>query len=177
MHVCALFSRRIRAYKLLKTRELRRRDWARFNLSLVRDEAQSRAPSLATKYGICFQRVTVRCNENHLIETLSQFDTVSPHLDSQKPSQILGLGGGRSRAWTGSVKPTRLCEPSQKGLLAECPHRQRPMAVRPAKPKGAPVGSRISKSPSTRMGPLLLTVIFVAAMIRLFSYQIYVHGF
>ena len=128
------------------------------------------APSFTTKYGICFQRVTVRRHENHLIGTLSQFDTVSRALDALKPSQTFGFGGGRSRAWTGSVKPTRLCEPSQKGLLVEFPQRQRPIAVRPARPKGAPVGSTISKSPSTRIEPLLLIVIFVAAMVCLFPY-------
>src|SRR4051812_9394778 len=35
------------------------------------------------------------------------------------------------------------------------------MTVRPASPKAAPVGSRISKSPSIRIGPLFMTVTFV----------------
>src|SRR5450759_460022 len=69
----------------------------------------------------------------------------------------LGLGGGRSRAATGSLNPVRAWEPSQNGLLADCPQRQREITVRPARPKAAPVGSRISKSPSMRMGPLLKT--------------------
>src|ERR1035438_2771927 len=69
----------------------------------------------------------------------------------------LGLGGGSSRAATSWVKPVRAWEPSQKGLLADCPQRQSEITVRPASPKAAPVGSRISKSPSMRMGPLLKT--------------------
>src|ERR1022692_4191422 len=69
----------------------------------------------------------------------------------------LGLGGGSSRAATASLKPVRAWEPSQKGLLADWPQRQREITVRPASPKAAPVGSRISKSPSIRMGPLLKT--------------------
>src|SRR5258705_12223606 len=48
--------------------------------------------------------------------------------------------------------------------MAEWPHRQRLMIVRPARPKGFPSGSTISKSPSTRMDPLCLTVIFVVAI-------------
>jgi len=50
-------------------------------LSLMRDDSQSHRPSAATKYGICFQGVTAQCDENRLIETLSQFDTVSQLLD------------------------------------------------------------------------------------------------
>src|SRR5215469_10085987 len=75
-----------------------------------------------------------------------------------------GAGGGRSRAWTSSVNPTTLWVPSQKGLLAEWPQRQSEIFVRPASPKGFPPGSTISKSPSTRSGPLCEGVIFVAAM-------------
>jgi hypothetical protein len=48
----------------------------------MRDESHSHAPSLATKYGICFQEVTGVGDENHLVETLSQFDTVSGPLDA-----------------------------------------------------------------------------------------------
>jgi hypothetical protein len=73
----------------------------------------------------------------------------------------LGLGGGSSRALTGSEKPVRLWEPSQNGLLADCPHRHSEMTVRPASPKAAPVESKISNSPSIRIGPLLMTVTFV----------------
>src|SRR5580692_13130505 len=75
-----------------------------------------------------------------------------------------GLGGGSSRATTGSLKPEVLCEPSQNGLFAEWPQRQRPIEVRPARPKARPSGSTISKSPSTRIDPLLLMVILAAAM-------------
>src|ERR1035441_7475540 len=69
----------------------------------------------------------------------------------------LGLGAGSSRAATASLKPVRAWAPSQKGLLADWPQRQSEITVRPASPKAAPVGSRISKSPSIRMGPLLKT--------------------
>ena len=61
-------------------------------------------------------------------------------------------------------KPNDLWVPSQKGLLAEWPQRQSEIFVRPASPKGFPPGSTISKSPSTRSGPLWEGVIFVAAM-------------
>src|ERR1035438_3575237 len=74
----------------------------------------------------------------------------------------LGLGGGSSRAATASLKPVRAWEPSQKGLLADCPQRHNEITVRPASPKVAPVGSRISKSPSIRMGPLLKTETLVS---------------
>ena len=76
-------------------------------------------------------------------------------------SYSLGLGGGSSRAATGSLKPVRAWEPSQKGLLADWPHRQSEITVRPARPNVAPVGSRISNSPSIRMGPLFKTVTLV----------------
>jgi hypothetical protein len=66
----------------------------------------------------------------------------------------LGLGGGNSRATTVWLKPTRLWLPSQNGLFSECPQRQSEIAVRPARPNKAPVGSQISKSPSMRIGPL-----------------------
>ena len=79
-----------------------------------------------------------------------------------EPSYSLGLGGGRSRAATASVKPVRAWEPSQNGLLADCPQRHSEITVRPASPKAAPAGSRISKSPSMRIGPLLETDTLVA---------------
>src|SRR5215472_19091932 len=75
-----------------------------------------------------------------------------------------GFGGGSSRATTVSVKPEVLWDPSQKGLFMEWPQRQSDMVVRPAKPKSAPCGSTISKSPSTRIEPLLFIVILVAAI-------------
>src|ERR1039458_1446972 len=68
--------------------------------------------------------------------------------------------GGRSRAVTSCVKLHSRCEPSQNGLLADWPQRQRPMEVRPARPNLFPLGSIISKSPSMRIGPLFLKVIF-----------------
>src|SRR5690349_11942575 len=68
-------------------------------------------------------------------------------------SYSFGLGGGRSRAATGSLKPVRAWDPSQNGLLADCPQRQSEITVRPARPKATPAGSRISNSPSIRMGP------------------------
>ena len=37
-----------------------------------------------------------------------------------------------------SANPQALCDPSQNGLLAECPQRHKPIAVRPASPKRAP---------------------------------------
>jgi hypothetical protein len=76
-------------------------------------------------------------------------------------SYNLGLGGGNSRATTGSLKPVRLWAPSQNGLLEDWPHRHNEITVRPARPNTAPVGSKISKSPSMRMGPLFWGVIFV----------------
>src|ERR1044071_9451377 len=85
----------------------------------------------------------------------------SKEAENLELSYNLGLGGGSSRATTGSVKPTRLWLPSQNGLLAEWPHRQSEMTVRPASPNGAPVGSRIWNSPSIRMGPLFMHVTLV----------------
>lgn len=72
-----------------------------------------------------------------------------------------GLGGGSSRAVTTSLKPIRLCDPSQNGLFEDCPQRHSEIVVRPASPKAAPTGSRISNSPSMRIGPLLATVTLV----------------
>jgi len=59
------------------------------------------------------------------------------------------------------MNPVRLWLPSQNGLLADCPQRHSLIAVRPASPKAVPAGSRISKSPSIRIGPLFMHVIFV----------------
>src|ERR1017187_3318915 len=75
--------------------------------------------------------------------------------------QILGAGAGRSRATTWSENPHRLWLPSQNGLLAECPQRHSEITVRPASPNALPDGSRISKSPSIRMGPLWNTGVLV----------------
>src|ERR1700676_4399054 len=76
-----------------------------------------------------------------------------------------GFGGGSSRAATLSAKLQVLCDPSQNGLLADWPQRQRPIVVRPAKPNARPSGSTISKSPPTRSEPLWFTVILVAAIL------------
>src|SRR5207244_2698368 len=51
--------------------------------------------------------------------------------------------------------------PSQNGLRAEAPQRQRLMRVRPASPKLWPAASQICTSPSMTSDPLLLTVILV----------------
>jgi hypothetical protein len=75
---------------------------------------------------------------------------------------IFGAGGGRSRAGQVDSKPFRLCAPSQNGLFSDIPQRHRPIAVRPANPKALPSASTIVNSPSTRMGPLLNTITFVA---------------
>lgn len=72
----------------------------------------------------------------------------------------LGAGGGKVRAWTSETKLTFRWAPSQKGLFSECPHRQRPIAVLPDRSKAFPAASQIVNSPSTRIGPLLLIVIF-----------------
>lgn len=72
----------------------------------------------------------------------------------------LGACGGRSRAAHTDSKFILRCEPSQKGLFAEWPQRHSPMEVRPPRPKGLPSASQISKSPSTRMEPFGLIVIF-----------------
>jgi len=62
-----------------------------------------------------------------------------------------GLGGGSSWAWHSDWKPTLLCVPSQKGLLAECPQRHRETTVRPARPYTRPSWSQIvMPSPSRR---------------------------
>src|SRR6266478_885213 len=90
------------------------------------------------------------------VETVSFLNAAS--------SYTFGLGGGSSRAATVSAKPQVLWEPSQKGLLAECPQRQRLTVVRPARPNGRPSGSTSSKSPSMRSEPLWFTVILVAAI-------------
>src|SRR6266436_4552936 len=102
-------------------------------------------------------RLSARGNATCLrVETVSFLNAAS--------SYTFGLGGGSSRAATVSAKPQALWEPSQKGLLAECPQRQRLTVVRPARPNGRPSGSTSSKSPSMRSEPLWFTVILVAAI-------------
>src|ERR1035437_7911150 len=87
------------------------------------------------------------------------------HLETHfRNSYSFALGGGSSRATTLSLNPVRLCDPSQNGLFADCPHRHSPIVVRPASPNTAPCGSTISKSPSTRIDPLFAIVIFVVAI-------------
>jgi hypothetical protein len=63
------------------------------------------------------------------------------------------------------------CEPSQNGLLADSPQRQRPKAVLLPRPYTIPLESIISKSPSILMDPLLLIINFVLP-IELFIYLI-----
>src|SRR5580765_7872527 len=92
---------------------------------------------------------------------LSRIFNGSNSLKILELSYSFGFGGGSSRAATGSLKPVRAWDPLQNGLLAECPQRQSEITVRPARPNAAPAGSRISKSPSMRMGPLFKTITFV----------------
>ena len=75
-----------------------------------------------------------------------------------------GAGGGRSRAGHTDWKFALRCDPSQKGLFSEWPQRHRPMAVRRPRPNDLPSASAISKSPSTRMEPLGLIVIFAGIL-------------
>ena len=72
--------------------------------------------------------------------------------------------GGRLNA-TASCSKWPLCEPSQKGLLFDIPQRHIEITSRPPRSYTLPFLSTISKSPSTRNEPLLLTVIFVVAII------------
>ena len=58
-----------------------------------------------------------------------------------------------------------LCEPSQKGLFFERPQRQKETISLPCKLYTPPFLSTTSKSPSTFNDPLLLTVIFVVAIL------------
>src|SRR2546426_9129620 len=67
----------------------------------------------------------------------------------------LGLGGGNSRADTWSAKPLVLCEPSQKGLLAEWPHRQKATTVRPGNERSEEHTSEL-QSPCNLVCRLLL---------------------
>src|SRR5204862_2737027 len=71
---------------------------------------------------------------------------------------------GNSRAWHSDSNPFTPWWPSQNGLLSENPQRQSEMTVRPAKPNSFPSISTIVKSPSIRIGPLLITVTFAAAI-------------
>src|SRR5271168_2178441 len=161
--VDALLCQEIRTCKLLKMRKLRTGpEWNR-RPGTKRDGGVRGKGGGLEGYHICFVRVTGR--RGSIKEgTSNRLRMRRSHREIGSAIQTFGLGGGRSRAETTSLKPEELCEPSQKGLFAEWPHRQRPMAVRPAKPKGLPWGSTISKSPSTRMEPLLFTVIFVVGI-------------
>ena len=64
------------------------------NVSLVRDRQESPISSARTKYDICFQRVTGDWYENHLIETVSQSETVS---QAPKCKISLDFGFGRGQ--------------------------------------------------------------------------------
>src|ERR1700737_4446964 len=93
-------------------------------------------------------------------QTVSGWDSVKVPLRDCM-FQILGFFVGGARATTVSLNPVALCEPSQNGLFFDCPHRHRLITDRPARSKALPCGSKISKSPSMRIEPLLLTVTFV----------------
>src|SRR5688572_15204268 len=88
--------------------------------------------------------------------------------------QAFGLGGGSSFAEHSDMKPTRLCEPSQKGLFSEQPQRQRETILRPARPHTFPVSSAmVMLSPSTRSGPLFRTMTLMSSAIRPPSNSLY----
>src|SRR5579864_565128 len=78
---------------------------------------------------------------------------------------LQGFGGkGSSSLATMTLSKLHcLCAPSQNGLFADCPQRQRDTAVLPARPNTRPCASTISKSPSTRIEPLSLIRILVPA--------------
>lgn len=80
--------------------------------------------------------------------------------DNNLWSVLTYFRGGRSNA-TASCSKCPLWDPSQKGLLADRPHRHKETRVRPCNPYTLPFMSTISKSPSTFVEPLLLIVIFV----------------
>ena len=79
--------------------------------------------------------------------------------------QALRLGGGQLAGRALATRsPTLLCEPSQNGLFANCPQRQRETTVRPARPQTFPSSSAIAMlSPSTRSGPLFRTMMRLSA--------------
>jgi hypothetical protein len=75
----------------------------------------------------------------------------------------LGAGGLASAATITDWNPHVLCTLSQNGLFADWPQRHSDTRVRPSSAIGWPLPSTSSKSPSTRIEPLLLNVIRVAA--------------
>src|SRR5262245_1062690 len=81
-------------------------------------------------------------------------------------AQLPGLGAGGSiwNATTVDWKPQVLCVESQNGFLLDWPQRQSEIFVRPASPNALPSWSTISKSPSTRIEPLLMIASRLAAM-------------
>src|ERR1700720_808978 len=97
-----------------------------------------------------------------MAQCVYKYDTISITDDW---CQLYFVGGGRSRACCWSWKPAALCDPSQKGLFAECPQRHRANAVRPARPYARPSISTSSHSPSMRNGPSFRTMIFVEAIL------------
>ena len=78
------------------------------------------------------------------------------------PALVVDTGGNANA--TASCSKWPLCEASQKGLFFDKPQRQIDTTVLPPRSYWLPFLSTISKSPSTRSEPLLLTVIFVAAI-------------
>lgn len=64
-----------------------------------------------------------------------------------------------------------LCEPSQKGLLADAPQRQSEMAGLPVRSHAPPLASSNWMGPSTRRGPLGRTVILTSFSDTEFSWK------
>jgi len=82
---------------------------------------------------------------------LSQLETVSTFENSSRVSPLYPL---QLRLWRGQLPSSHeigesggLCASHHKrACLAECPQRQRPIVVRPAKPKGLSLGIKRSQS-------------------------------
>jgi hypothetical protein len=73
----------------------------------------------------------------------------------------LGLRRRKFAGRHGIVETGAGVGPVAERLVGRLPQRQREITVRPARPNAAPAGSRISKSPSMRMGPLFKTITLV----------------
>lgn len=94
-------------------------------------------------------------------ETSFRENYQSDRVRTNKPYNF-GAAGGKSRALHCETNPFRPCDPSQKGLFSASPQRQREITDRPPNPYEFPSESWMVKSPSMRIGPLLITVTFVA---------------